>query len=281
MRFPLDVLFIDGGGRVIRVLDSIRPWRASMPVRGAKAAIELPAGTARRRRAFAGSGGARGGRRRLPTSRRRDRAPYDVRVIATRGYAAAGPTSPLGPFDFERRDLRPNDVLIDILFCGVCHSDIHQARDEWGGSIFPMVPGHEIVGTVVEVGGAGDPLADRRHGRGRRVRRLVPRVRSVPRRRGAVLRARHDRHLQRSRARWRRRRRTAGTPSTSWWTRTTSCGSPTASRSTAPRRCSAPASPRTHRSGTSAAARQARPPSSGSAASATWASSSSRPWARG
>ena len=45
---------------------------------------------------------------------------------------------------------RPHDVVIDILYCGVCHSDIHQARDEWGGSIFPMVPGHEIVGTVVE-----------------------------------------------------------------------------------------------------------------------------------
>jgi uncharacterized zinc-type alcohol dehydrogenase-like protein len=52
----------------------------------------------------------------------------------------------------ERRTPRPHDVLIDILYCGVCHSDIHQARDEWGGSIFPMVPGHEIIGKVVDVG---------------------------------------------------------------------------------------------------------------------------------
>jgi alcohol dehydrogenase (NADP+) len=73
-------------------------------------------------------------------------------MIATRGYAATEPTSPLGPFTFERRDPGPHDVVIEILFCGVCHSDIHQARDEWGGSIFPMVPGHEIVGTVVSVG---------------------------------------------------------------------------------------------------------------------------------
>ena len=68
------------------------------------------------------------------------------------GYAAPAAKAPVGPFRFERRAPGPNDVRIDILYCGVCHSDIHQARDEWGGSIFPMVPGHEIVGTVVEVG---------------------------------------------------------------------------------------------------------------------------------
>jgi uncharacterized zinc-type alcohol dehydrogenase-like protein len=73
-------------------------------------------------------------------------------MIPTRGYAAHDATSPLAPFDFERRDPRPHDVVIDILYCGVCHSDIHQARDEWGGSIFPMVPGHEVVGTVSSVG---------------------------------------------------------------------------------------------------------------------------------
>jgi alcohol dehydrogenase (NADP+) len=73
-------------------------------------------------------------------------------MIPTRGYAATDPASPLAPFHFERRDPGPHDVVIDILYCGVCHSDIHQARDEWGGSIFPMVPGHEIVGRVVRVG---------------------------------------------------------------------------------------------------------------------------------
>ncbi|MDP2903147.1 MAG: NAD(P)-dependent alcohol dehydrogenase [Methylovulum sp.] len=70
------------------------------------------------------------------------------------GYAAHTNTSPLVPFNFERRDLTPNDVLIQILYCGVCHSDIHQVRNEWGSSTFPMVPGHEIVGKVVQVGGA-------------------------------------------------------------------------------------------------------------------------------
>jgi uncharacterized zinc-type alcohol dehydrogenase-like protein len=58
----------------------------------------------------------------------------------------------LVPFSFERRDVRPDDVQIEILYCGVCHSDLHQARDEWGGSIYPMVPGHEIVGRVLKVG---------------------------------------------------------------------------------------------------------------------------------
>ncbi|TDK23192.1 NAD(P)-dependent alcohol dehydrogenase [Luteimonas aestuarii] len=68
-------------------------------------------------------------------------------------YAAASATSPLAPATIERRDPGLRDVQIDILYCGVCHSDIHQVRDEWGGSIFPMVPGHEIVGRVSAVGG--------------------------------------------------------------------------------------------------------------------------------
>ena len=70
------------------------------------------------------------------------------------GYAAQNAKSPLGPFQFERRSPRVDDVSIEILYCGVCHSDIHQARDEWSGSIFPMVPGHEIVGKVTAVGSA-------------------------------------------------------------------------------------------------------------------------------
>ena len=67
-------------------------------------------------------------------------------------YAAQSTTKPLAPWSIERREPGPHDVLIDILYCGVCHSDIHQARDEWGGSIFPMVPGHEIIGRVAKVG---------------------------------------------------------------------------------------------------------------------------------
>jgi uncharacterized zinc-type alcohol dehydrogenase-like protein len=68
------------------------------------------------------------------------------------GYAAYSSTTPLKPYSFVRRDSEPKDVVIDIEYCGICHSDIHQVRDEWGGSIFPMVPGHEIVGTVSAVG---------------------------------------------------------------------------------------------------------------------------------
>jgi uncharacterized zinc-type alcohol dehydrogenase-like protein len=72
--------------------------------------------------------------------------------LATRGWAAANAHTPLAPFEFERRTPGPKDVHIEILFCGVCHSDLHQARDEWGGSLFPMVPGHEIIGRVKQVG---------------------------------------------------------------------------------------------------------------------------------
>lgn len=70
----------------------------------------------------------------------------------TCGYAAMTAGAPLAPFTFHRREPGPNDVRIEIRYCGICHSDLHQARDEWGGAIFPMVPGHEIVGTVAQVG---------------------------------------------------------------------------------------------------------------------------------
>ena len=73
-------------------------------------------------------------------------------MLATKAYAAPAASSPLEPFTVERRAPGAHDVQIDILFCGVCHSDLHQVRDEWGGSIFPMVPGHEIVGRVAAVG---------------------------------------------------------------------------------------------------------------------------------
>ncbi len=68
------------------------------------------------------------------------------------GYAAQNKTSPLAPFRFDRREPRPDDVVVAIDFCGICHSDIHQAWDEWGGAMYPMVPGHEIVGHVTQVG---------------------------------------------------------------------------------------------------------------------------------
>jgi uncharacterized zinc-type alcohol dehydrogenase-like protein len=73
-------------------------------------------------------------------------------MISTKAYAAKSKTTPLAPFDFYRRSVKENDVHIEILFCGVCHSDIHQVRDEWGGAMYPMVPGHEIVGKIISVG---------------------------------------------------------------------------------------------------------------------------------
>ena len=70
----------------------------------------------------------------------------------TKAYAAASPSSKLAPFGLDRREVGSHDLQIEILYCGVCHSDIHQVRDEWGGSIYSMVPGHEIVGRVIKVG---------------------------------------------------------------------------------------------------------------------------------
>jgi uncharacterized zinc-type alcohol dehydrogenase-like protein len=70
------------------------------------------------------------------------------------GYAAYEAGAQLRSFEFERRDLGPEDVQIEILYCGVCHTDVHQVRDEWGESVFPMVPGHEIVGRIRAVGSA-------------------------------------------------------------------------------------------------------------------------------
>lgn len=73
-------------------------------------------------------------------------------MLNAKGYAAEQASSPLGPFRFERREVGDHDVLIEIDYCGVCHSDLHQVRDEWGHGIFPMVPGHEIVGRITRVG---------------------------------------------------------------------------------------------------------------------------------
>lgn len=73
-------------------------------------------------------------------------------MIPAKGYAAQDAETELAPWRFERREPGPHDVQFDILFCGVCHSDLHQIKNDWGGSMFPMVPGHEIVGKVVAIG---------------------------------------------------------------------------------------------------------------------------------
>lgn len=82
----------------------------------------------------------------------------------TPAYAARNSKEPLAPFEIHRRDPGPNDVQVDIRYCGICHSDIHQVRGEWGQSTYPMVPGHEIAGVVSKVGAKvtrfkeGDPV---------------------------------------------------------------------------------------------------------------------------
>jgi alcohol dehydrogenase (NADP+) len=72
--------------------------------------------------------------------------------MKTLGYAAQSAGATLAPFSFERRALRPNDIAMEILYCGICHTDLHQVRNDWGWSQYPLVPGHEIVGRVIEVG---------------------------------------------------------------------------------------------------------------------------------
>jgi uncharacterized zinc-type alcohol dehydrogenase-like protein len=75
-------------------------------------------------------------------------------MIAAKGYAAKDATTNLAPWSFERREVGPHDVLIAILYCGVCHTDLHSTKNDWFQGIFPMVPGHEIVGKVVSTGAA-------------------------------------------------------------------------------------------------------------------------------
>ncbi|BAU13008.1 alcohol dehydrogenase [Leptolyngbya sp. NIES-3755] len=75
-------------------------------------------------------------------------------MYKSKAYSAASATSPLAADTIERRDLTETDVQIEILFCGICHSDLHSVRDEWGGAVYPIVPGHEIVGRVTQIGSA-------------------------------------------------------------------------------------------------------------------------------
>jgi uncharacterized zinc-type alcohol dehydrogenase-like protein len=87
-----------------------------------------------------------------PSTKRKVASKAPPRKSATRAYAAQSPDAKLAPFQIERRELRPRDVQFEILFCGVCHSDLHMARNEWKQTIYPVVPGHEIVGRVTAVG---------------------------------------------------------------------------------------------------------------------------------
>lgn len=81
--------------------------------------------------------------------------PAETKAVATRGYATHNKEAKFEPFEFTRREVGPNDVLIDIEYCGICHSDIHQAKNEWEATMptrYPLVPGHEIVGRVAQIG---------------------------------------------------------------------------------------------------------------------------------
>jgi uncharacterized zinc-type alcohol dehydrogenase-like protein len=79
-------------------------------------------------------------------------SPANVKATPARAYAGQNATSPLAPFSIQRREPLADDVVIDILYCGVCHSDLHQVRNEWHNTVYPIVPGHEIVGRVTKTG---------------------------------------------------------------------------------------------------------------------------------
>ena len=88
----------------------------------------------------------------MSTASVRVSGPVRPPVRSARAWAAQDASSPLAPFSIERREPLADDVVLDILYCGVCHSDLHQVRNEWNGSVYPIVPGHEIVGRVARVG---------------------------------------------------------------------------------------------------------------------------------
>jgi uncharacterized zinc-type alcohol dehydrogenase-like protein len=117
--------------------------------------------------------------------------------VTVKAWAAQSATDPLAPFAIRRRDPQPGDVVIDIQYCGVCHSDLHQVRNEWHNSVYPVVPGHEIVGRVTKVGRdvkkfrEGDMGSRGLHGG------FMPQLRQLPPRAGAVWREVSGSHLQR------------------------------------------------------------------------------------
>ncbi len=172
-------------------------------------------------------------------------------MLKTPAYAAPSANAPLAPYAIERRQPGPHDVLIDILYCGVCHSDIHQARDEWGGSIFPMVPGHEIVGL--------SPKSATGSNNGERAIRWASAASSTP---AAFAKPAGTARSNTARTapispttaarRTAKRPLTAATPAASRWTKAMCCAFPPAFRWTGRRRCSAPASPLTRRCAASA-----------------------------
>ena len=148
---PGDALPCPGRGEVPCTGPGLPPRRPGPPRSGKRGWGQASARTVRRELSV--------------TLLRPGKNPPEHPMIHTKAYAAPAAAQPLGPHEIDRRDVGPDDVLLDIAFCGVCHSDLHQVRDEWGQAAFPMVPGHEIVGRVAQVGAAGEGLQARRPGR--------------------------------------------------------------------------------------------------------------------
>ena len=109
------------------------------------------------------------------------------RPTTAKGWGTDAPDQPLRPMEFERRALRPDDVAIKITYAGICHSDLHTCRNDWEGTDYPVIPGHEIVGTVTAIGSEVTRHQRRRYGRRRLHGRQLHGMRPVPRRLGSVL----------------------------------------------------------------------------------------------
>ena len=214
----------------------------------------------------------------------------DEVMIDALGYSAASRHSDLKRTAFQCDEPGAHDVQIAIEFCGVCHSDIHQARNEWGNTVYPCMPGHELVGRVTRIGSGRDQARGRRHGRCRLHDRQLPRVRGVPRRRRELLRWARTAGSRPITARWSRVRKpartcmAATTPLAATRIRRSSSEDfvlkiPAAldPRQAAPILCAGVTtySPLKHWGVKAPAIRSA---SSASAASATWRSSSRAPW---
>ncbi len=132
---------------------------------------------------------------------RRDSIQHSKNYSA-KSYMAHSTTSPLVPGTIQRREPRPQDVQIEVLYCGVCHSDLHQVRDEWHEAmptVYPCVPGHEIVGTSDPRWQRGKEIQGRRSRRRRLHGGFRPRMRELPRRPRTILRERCHVHLQQRR----------------------------------------------------------------------------------
>ena len=183
----------------------------------------------------------------------------------------SGTNQPAHPFHVRAARPRARDVQIEILYCGVCHSDIHQARNEWGGSIYPMVPGHEIVGRVTQVGRRGDEVQGRRPRRRRLHGRFLPRLRRAARTAWSSSARTAGVQTYNSPRRTARRRPTAATPTRIVVDEAFVLKVSPKLTLPASRRCSAPASPRTRRCATGRSAPARRSASSDSAGWGTWA----------